>query len=132
VHGFGGGGCAVPVVVGRFWVQSLPSANAIVALDVSDPAAPVEVSRLELGPRSFPHWLALDEGSGRIVIADRGDGEERLYVAVIDPATGALSLDERFRDPGSERPGVSFERAEWPHGRTGAARPHGSVFVGGG
>jgi hypothetical protein len=25
---------------------------------------------------------------------------------------------------------VSFERAEWPHGRTGAARPHGSVFAG--
>ncbi len=131
VHSFGGGGCAVPVVVGRFWVQSVPSANAIVALDVSDPGAPVEVSRLELGARSFPHWLALDEGSGRIVVADRGDGEERLYVALIDLATGALSLDDRFRDPGSERPGVSFERSEWPHGATGAARPHGSVFVGG-
>ena len=132
VHGFGGGGCAVPVVFGSFWVQSVPSANAVVTLDVSDPGAPVEVSRLDLGGRSFPHWLALDAGSGRIVIADRGDGEERLYVARIDPATGALSLDERFRDPGSDRPGVSFERAEWPHGVTGAARPHGSVFVGGG
>jgi hypothetical protein len=131
VHGFGGGGCAVPVVVGRYWVQSVPSANAIVALDVSNPAAPVEVSRLDLGGRSFPHWLALDEGSGRIVIADRGDGDERLYVARIDPETGALSPDERFRDPGSERPGVSFERAEWPHGASGPARPHGSVFVGG-
>ncbi|HET7691586.1 MAG TPA: hypothetical protein VFM44_00710 [Gemmatimonadota bacterium] len=131
VHGFGGGGCAVPVVVGRFWVQSVPSANAIVALDVSDPGAPVEVSRLELGARSFPHWLALDEGSGRIVVADRGDGEERLYVARIDRATGELSLDDRFRDPGSGRPGVSFERSEWPHGATGAARPHGTVFVGG-
>ncbi len=131
VHRFDGGGCAVPVVVERFWVQSVPSANAIVALDVSDPAAPTEVSRLELGGRSFPHWLALDEASSRIVIADRGDGEERLYVARIDPETGALSLDERFRDPGSDRPGVSFERAEWPHGSTGAARPHGSVFVGG-
>jgi hypothetical protein len=130
VHGFGGGGCAVPVVVGNFWVQSVPSANRVVALDVSDPAAPVEVSRLDLGGRSFPHWLALDAGSNRIVVADRGDGEERLYVARIDPETGALSLDERFRDPGSDRPGVSFERAEWPHGPTGAARPHGSVFVG--
>jgi hypothetical protein len=121
----------VPVVVGRFWVQSVPSANAIVVLDVSDPAAPTEVSRLDLGGRSFPHWLALDEGSNRIVIADRGDGEERIYVARIDPETGALSLDEDFRDPGSDRPGVSFERPEWPHGRTGAARPHGTVFVAG-
>jgi hypothetical protein len=100
----------------------------VVALDVSDPAAPVEVSRLELGTRNFPHWLALDEASGRIAIADRGDGEERLFVATLDPATGALALDERFRDRGSDRPGVSFERAEWPHGRTGAARPHGTVF----
>lgn len=128
VHRFDGGGCGVPVVSGRFWVQSAPSANALVALDVSDPGAPVEVSRLELGPRSFPHWLALDKASGRIVIADRGDGEERLYVARVDPESGALSLDERFRDSGSDRPGVSFGRAEWPHGRTGAARPHGTVF----
>ena len=128
VHRFEGGGCAVPVVRDRFWFQSVPSSHAVVALDVSNPGDPVEVSRLELGPRSFPHWLALDEGSNRIVIADRGDGEERIYVARFDPGTGALSLDERFRDPGSDRTGVSFERAEWPHGRTGAARPHGSVF----
>jgi hypothetical protein len=62
------------------------------------------------------------------VIADRGDGEERLLVARIDPDSGALSLEDRFRDPGSERAGASFERREWPHGATGAARPHGAVF----
>jgi hypothetical protein len=128
VHRFDGGGCAVPVVRGRFWIQSVPSAHAVVALDVSEPAEPVEVSRLELGARSFPHWLAIDEGSHRIVVADRGDGEERIHVVLLDPATGALALDMRFRDPGSDRPGVSFERAEWPHGATGPARPHGSVF----
>ena len=128
VHRFEGGGCAVPLVLGPFWVQSVPSAHAIVAIDVSNPGEPVVVSRLELGSRSFPHWLALDEGSSRIVIADRGDGEERIFVARFDAGTGALSLDDRFRDPGSDRPGVSFERADWPHGDTGAARPHGSVF----
>jgi hypothetical protein len=128
VHHFEGGGCAVPVVLGRYWIQAVPSAHALVALDVSDPSAPVEVSRLELGARNFPHWLSLDETSGRIVIADRGDGEARLFLARLDPQSGALALDGRFRDPGSDRPGVSFERAEWPHGRTGAARPHGTVF----
>jgi hypothetical protein len=128
VHRFEGGGCAVPVVSGRFWVQSVPSAHALVALDVSDPSRPAEVSRLELGSRNFPHWLSLDAPSGRIVIADRGDGEERLLVARIDPDSGALSLEDRFRDPGSERAGASFERQEWPHGATGAARPHGAVF----
>ena len=128
VHRFEGGGCAVPVVSGPFWVQSVPSAHALVALDVSDPGRPVEVSRLVLGPRNFPHWLALDATSGRIVIADRGDGEERLFVARLDSDSGSLSLEEGFRDPGSERAGVSFERREWPHGATGPARPHGAVF----
>jgi len=130
VHGFGGGGCALPVVVGDYWVQSVPNANAVVSLDVSDPAHPREVSRATLGPRNFPHWLALDRGGGRIVVADRGDGEERLFVLTVDAESGALALDERFRTPGSDRAGVSFERAEWPHGATGPARPHGTVFGG--
>jgi hypothetical protein len=128
VHGFDGGGCAVPVVVGHFWIQSVPSARSVVALDVSDPAEPREVSRVTLGPRNFPHWLALDPASGRIVVADRGDGEPRIFVLTVDRDTGELAVDERFRGPGSERPGVDFGRAEWPHGVTGAARPHGSVF----
>ncbi|MGH7557535.1 MAG: hypothetical protein ACREMD_07120, partial [Gemmatimonadota bacterium] len=99
-----------------------------VALDVRDPSRPREVSRVTLGGRNFPHWLALDPGSGRIVVADRGDGEPRIFVLTFDPETGELAVDERFRDPGAERPGVDFGRAEWPHGATGAARPHGSVF----
>ena len=128
IHGFDGGGCAVPVVFGGFWIQPVPSAHAVVALDVSDPAEPREVSRVTLGPRIFPHWLALDSASGRIVVADRGDGEPRIFVLTVDPETGALAVDERFRDPGSERPGVDFGRSDWPHGTSGAARPHGSVF----
>jgi hypothetical protein len=128
VHSFDGGGCALPVVQGRFWVQSVPSAHAVVALDVSDPSRPREVSRIELGGRSFPHWLALDPGTGRIVVTDRGDGERRVRMVRLDDQTGALSVEEPFRDPGSDRPGVSFERREWPHGAAGAATPHGAVF----
>jgi len=130
VHGFGGGGCALPVVVGDFWVQSVPSAHAVVALDVSNTGSPREVSRVTLGDRNFPHWLALDRAGNRLVVGDRGDGEPRLFVLHVDPATGELSLDEDFRDPGSERPGVDFDRAEWPHGATGPAKPHGTVFGG--
>lgn len=128
VHGFDGGGCAVPVVLGDLWIQSVPSAHAVVALDVSDPSSPREVSRVTLGSRNFPHWLALDPAAGRIVVADRGDGEPRVFVLTVDAQTGALAVDEAFRDPGSERPGVDFGRTEWLHGATGAARPHGSVF----
>ncbi|MDX1745119.1 MAG: hypothetical protein R3324_04215, partial [Halobacteriales archaeon] len=137
VHGFRGGGCALPVVLGDYWIQSVPSANAVVALDVSNPVAPREVSRVTLGPRNFPHWLALDrfgtgrgvdESGGRVVVADRGDGERRLFVLTVDGATGELMLDEGFRDPGADRPGVSFDRPAWPHGATGSAEPHGTVF----
>ncbi|MGH7563549.1 MAG: hypothetical protein ACREK5_03900, partial [Gemmatimonadota bacterium] len=123
IHGFDGGGCAVPVVLGDFWIQSVPSAHAVVALDVSEPSSPREVSRLTLGPRNYPHWLALDPAGGRIVVADRGDGEPRIFVLTVDVRPGAFAVDERFRDAGSQRPGVDFGRAVWPHGATGAARP---------
>lgn len=134
VHGFRGGGCALPIVLGDYWVQSVPSANAIVALDVSNPAAPREVSRVTLGPRNFPHWLALDRVEddagvdGRVVVADRGDGERRLFMLTVDGETGELAVDEGFRDPGADRAGVSFDRQAWPHGATGPAKPHGTVF----
>ena len=128
VHGFGGGGCALAVVLGNFWIQSVPSAHAVVALDVSNPSEPREVSRVTLGARNSPHWLALDAEGGRIVVADRGDGEPRIVVLTVDPQTGELAVDEGFRDPGSDGAGVDFGRSEWPHGSTGAARPHGAVF----
>jgi hypothetical protein len=128
VHGFDGGGCAVPVVSRSYWIEPVPSAHAVVSLDVSDPSHPLEVSRVTLGSRSFPHWLALDPGGFRIVVADRGDGEPRLHLVKIDPETGKLSIDEAFRDVRSDRPGVSFSARRWPHGATGSARPHGTVF----
>jgi len=128
VHSFDGGGCAVPVVAGRYWVQSVPSAHAVVSLDVSDPARPREVSRVTLGSRNFPHWLALDPEGGRIAVADRGDGEPRLFLLGIDAASGELWVEDAFRDEGAERPGVDFSARRWPHGESGPARPHGTVF----
>lgn len=129
VHSFEGGGCAVPVVHDRWWVEPVPSANALVSLDVSDPANPVEVGRLDLGARHFPHWLALDRPGNRIVVTDRGDGERRVFLVTLDPETGSLELDARFREEGSDRAGWSFDHEVWPHGSTGAAIPHGGVFA---
>ena len=37
-------------------------------------------------------------------------------------------IDDRFRDAGASVAGVSFDRADWPHGATGPAVPHGAVF----
>jgi hypothetical protein len=119
----------VPVVVGHFWVQPLGQRKRVVALDVSDPAHPKEVSHVQFDDRQSPHWLGLDTVGHRIVVANSGiEPENRLWMLRIDPGSGALSLDESFRVRGSDRPGVSFDRESWPHGDTGAAIPHGSVF----
>jgi hypothetical protein len=64
-----------------------------------------------------------------MVIVNVADSEHRIWMADVDPTTGALSIDDGFRDPGSDKPGVSFDRASWPHGSTGDAFPHGSVFA---
>lgn len=54
--------------------------------------------------------------------------ERRLWMLRFDPATGQLSLDRAFRDAGSDRPGLAFDRPLWPHGASGTAIPHGTVF----
>ena len=41
----------------------------------------------------------------------------------------ALAIDPAFRDEGAAAPGVSFARGAWPHGESGPAKPHGSVFA---
>lgn len=119
--------CGVPVVVGRFWVMSVGRLNLLIALDVSDPARPVEVSRLEAPALFRPHWLAADAGSDRIIVGAENGGENRMLMARLDPASGRLSWDETFRaaDGGL---GVTFVRDAWPHGPTGEAFGHAALF----
>lgn len=129
VHAFSGGDCALPVVSGRFWVQTVPEEHALVALDVSDPDHPREAGRLTLAETDGPHWIARDPTGTRIVVSGGGGTlEQRVLVVTLDPASGALALDERFRDAGADVPGVTFDRPAWPHGVTGPAIPHGAVF----
>ena len=52
-------------------------------------------------------------------------GEHRIFLLNFDPQTGNLSLDEKFRDPGSDHAGVSMDGKAWPHGFRGDAYPHG-------
>ena len=129
VTAFEGKNCGVPVLTGRYWLQPVPDAHALVALDVADPARPRQVSSLKLGDDEQPHWLAIDRTGRRLVLnSASGAGGNRLYVVTLDAATGALALDERFRDAGATRPGVRFTGRSWPHGFTGTAIPHGTVF----
>lgn len=129
VHRFGGKNCALPVVAGNFWVQTVPDSRALVSLNLSNPSKPVEASRLVLGEKDKPHWIALDPNGKRIVISGGDDSlESRLLIANIDSKTGKLSLDEAFREKGAKLAGINFDRESWLHGKTGRAIPHGAVF----
>jgi hypothetical protein len=129
VKGFEGKNCGVPVLAGHYWLQTVPAAHALVSLDVADPEHPREVATLKLGDDEQPHWIAIDGTGRRIALNSAGAGTgNRLFIIDFDPASGALTLDERFRDAGATRPGVSFSQKTWPHGFTGKAIPHGTVF----
>jgi hypothetical protein len=129
VYRFEGVGCSVPLVIGRYWLQAIISTDRVVVLDVADPTHPREVSRLQLGSDQTAHWISADADGRRIAIGHVSDADQRLWLADFDPATGAITMDTTFHDPGSATPGVSFCRESWPHGRTGSAIPHGAVFV---
>jgi hypothetical protein len=89
-HAFPGLDCAVPVRVGRWWVQTVPALRALVTLDVRDPARPREVARLAFGAGVEPHWLAVDD-TGERLVTDAGDpGDPRVHLATLDRRTVGL------------------------------------------
>jgi hypothetical protein len=127
VHSFPGFGCGVPVLTGHYWLQPVPETHALVALDISDPENPREVSAITFGDDESPHWIAIDPSGRRVVLNSGGKGN-RLFLVNFDPATGKLTMDNRFRDPDDPRPGLNMTSRSWPHGFTGNAAPHGTVF----
>ena len=134
VKGFQGTECGVPILTGHWWLQPVPEAHALIALDIADPEHPREVSSVSLGADALPHWIAIDPSGKRVVLNSGGRSSHgssngnRLYVINFDPATGALAIDTRFKDAGSDHPGVSMTGRTWPHGFTGTVAPHGTVF----
>ncbi len=128
VMAFEGDNCGVPVLAGHYWLQPVPAANALVSMDVSDPRRPREVSRVKLAGEE-PHWIAIDHTGRRVVLNSGGYAKSnRLYIINFDPKNGRLSLDTKFRDKGGAEPGISMSGKTWPHGFTGNAAPHGTVF----
>jgi hypothetical protein len=129
VYGFPGKNCGVPVLTSHYWLQTVAQTHALVALDIADPEHPREVSQVTVGEDEEPHWLAMDPPGRRLVMNSGGYAKgNRLFVINFDPASGALSIDNRFRDPGSTRPGIDLTGKAWPHGFSGKAAPHGTVF----
>ena len=128
VKSFTGDSCGVPLVTGNFWLQPVPREHALVSLDISDPAHPREVSRVVFGDDEAPHWISLNNSGRRIVLNSGGSKLNRLYIVDVNPATGQLAIDARFKDAGASGPGVSLIGKSWPHGFSGEAMPHGTVF----
>lgn len=131
VYSFQGAGtkfeCAVPVVLGKFWIQTDPSLPGLIALDVSNPAKPAEVSRVVFDQRfEKTHWVAADRSASRVVVT----GANRSWVLIVnvDMKTGQLTLDEDFKTKGANHPGIDFDRPSWPHGATGKGVVHGALF----
>jgi hypothetical protein len=128
VRSFKGTNCGVPLLIGHFWLQTVPDAHALVALDVADPEHPREVSSLNVGEDEFPHWIARDSAGRRVALNSAGAGTgNRVFIINFDPTTGTLAMDERFHDAGVSRPGIRFTQRVWP-GSVGTAIPHAAVF----
>jgi hypothetical protein len=90
-----------------------------------------------------PHWGALDnhtlttDGSPtRMVFANyfvsrsSVDGDHKMHMVDIDPATGKLTYDTTWRDEVTGRMGVDFDRSDWPGAPdAGYYKPHSMVWV---
>ncbi len=122
--------CAIPVIVGHYYLVTVPAWNAVVSLDIRDPSAPREAGRVTLGPDDVPHWIAVSGDRRRVVVTGYGAMKHRVVIARFDPATGGLTLDERFREEGAAEPGFRMDGKAWPHGGNASGIPHGAVFGG--
>lgn len=120
--------CNVPVRFGRFWVQPVGTTGSLVVLDVSKPEVPVIVDELAFGVDARPHWLALEPEGRRIVMTGGGTLAGGVYLIDVNRETGKLRLAGDLPATASGIRGIRFDRAEWPHGKTGPAFAHGAVF----
>jgi hypothetical protein len=120
--------CAIPVISGHYYLVTVPAWNAVVSLDIGDPAAPREVSRLTLGPADVPHWIAISPDQRRVVVTGYAALQHRAVIARFDPGSGQLTIDERFREEGASQPGFRMDDKTWPHGGDAKGIPHGAVF----
>ena len=66
VKAFTGKNCGVPILTGHYWIQTVPDAHAVVALDITNPEQPREVSVLDVGEDEQPHWISIDSTGRRI------------------------------------------------------------------
>lgn len=123
VHTFPGNWCGVPTIVGKYFIQSVPAIHGLIALDISNPDKPVEVSRLSLSDGFRSHWTGWDAKTHRLVTTG---SENRIFLVKLS-SSGVLSVDEAFHDEAG-KPGFDMANRQWRHGWKGTGKPHGVVF----
>ncbi len=120
--------CAIPVIAGHYYLVTVPAWSAVVSLDISNPSAPREVSRVTFGTGDVPHWIAISPDQRRVVVTGYEGMQHRVVIARFDPGSGQLALDDRFREEGASEPGFRMDNKTWPHGGAAKGIPHGAVF----
>ncbi|MCC6244176.1 MAG: hypothetical protein IT353_15140 [Gemmatimonadaceae bacterium] len=123
-----GTSCAVPAVVGHYYLVTVPAWNAVVSLDISNPHAPKEVSRVAFDSTDVPHWLSVSPNGKRVVVTGYATMKHTAHILQFDGATGRLTRDARFRDVGATTGGFRMDNKTWPHGGNAKGIPHGAVF----
>lgn len=123
-----GTSCAIPAIVGHYYLVTVPAWSAVVSLDISNPRAPKEVSRVTFDSTDVPHWISVSPDRQRVVVTGYASMEHSVQILRLNARTGQLSLDTRFREEGATRPGFRMENKQWPHGGAAKGIPHGAVF----
>jgi len=100
----------------------------VVSLDITNPRAPKEVSRVAFDSTDVPHWIAVSPDQRRVVVTGYATMEHQVHLLRFDPATGQLTRDTRFREAGTTTPGFRMDDKTWPHGGNAKGVPHGAVF----
>jgi hypothetical protein len=122
-------GCSVPTIAGHYMVMPISYGHRYATIDITDPSHPREVASLDTDTTFYPHWISHDPVSDRVIVTDQGDGEPFVMLGHFDANTGKLWWDDKFKDAGASKPGLSFVNVSWPNGMKGKVRPHGALFV---
>lgn len=120
--------CAIPAIVGHFYLVTVPAWSAVVSLDISDPRAPREVSRAIFDSSDVPHWIAVSPDKRRVVVTGYESMQHTVHLLHLNPSTGQLTRDTRFRDANDSVSGFRMDNRTWPHGGNTKGVPHGAVF----
>ena len=122
-------GCSVPILIGKHWLMPVAWSQSVYVLDVSDPSAPREVSRLALPAEFDAHWAARDPLSDRIAIGAELEKEKGIFILRFDRATGRLRIDESIRSAAGQAGYIDLDSQQWPHGASGPAWGHAALFL---